>query len=218
MWTHITVTVFAFVQYRFWRLRRGMSGISTAQVKELSSLVLSSWPNLVKMSKCRLLEILSGFTIQELTEVGDTLTVGKNNWIWATTNLYAWFIKWKFLLKHVTLKRNYKEESNIGYGRAAQPYTNCKQADTCWCRWSASVPEVFKLSYGRMNTMPKSLVPMGKKTVRWIQPEHSMNACHRSRNILAKRLLWYRSSSLKMTFTSILVCGQISRCNIGREG
>ena len=145
-------------------------------------------------------ETLSGFYDTGTYQVGDTLTVGKNKFEFEPLPTFTPELFMKVSAKNVMKQKSFHKgiEQLVQEG-AIQLYTNYQTGEYMLGAVGQLQFEVFKHRMENEYNAEVVMTPMGKKTVRWIQPEDLDERMSSSRNILAKAALTNQSSSLKMT-------------------
>ncbi len=120
-------------------------------------------------------------------QVGDTLTVGKNKFEFEPLPTFTPELFMKVSAKNVMKQKSFHKgiEQLVQEG-AIQLYTNYQTGEYMLGAVGQLQFEVFKHRMENEYNAEVVMTPMGKKTVRWIQPEDLDERMSSSRNILAK--------------------------------
>ncbi|MBJ8350413.1 peptide chain release factor 3 [Streptococcus zalophi] len=120
-------------------------------------------------------------------QVGDTLTVGKNNFEFEPLPTFTPEIFMKVSAKNVMKQKSFHKgiEQLVQEG-AIQLYTNYQTGEYMLGAVGQLQFEVFKHRMEGEYNAEVVMTPMGKKTVRWIDPKDLDQRMSSSRNILAK--------------------------------
>ena len=120
-------------------------------------------------------------------QVGDTLTVGKNKFEFEPLPTFTPELFMKVAAKNVMKQKSFHKgiEQLVQEG-AIQLYTNYQTGEYMLGAVGQLQFEVFKHRMENEYNAEVVMTPMGKKTVRWIQPEDLDERMSSSRNILAK--------------------------------